>query len=189
MQTVCDPKNTDPINSFSLVSYIPGELGEFLDGLRRELVCGCTAQSHVTVLPPRPLSVETKTAEAEIASKIIEFTPFEIELPRLRIFEETSVIFADVGLGRDRLLELHDVFNRDELGCDEPFDYYPHVTLAQGISPEQVGEIFEAASRRFQDVRERTFVVDHLTFVQNTVGNCWMDLSDWSLRGAAEIRR
>ena len=38
----CDPPGTDRINSFSLVSYLPGQLGEFLTALRRELIADCS---------------------------------------------------------------------------------------------------------------------------------------------------
>ena len=55
--------SSDRINSFSLVSYIPGPLGEFITNLRQDLVSGCVAQSHVTVLPPRPIEVPIEEAE------------------------------------------------------------------------------------------------------------------------------
>ena len=45
------PALGDRINSYAVVSYIPGALGEFITRLREELVKGCVAQSHVTILP------------------------------------------------------------------------------------------------------------------------------------------
>jgi hypothetical protein len=68
---LCDPSSMDRINMFALVSYVPGRLGEFLDRLREELVTGCKAHSHVTLLPPRPLSISTERA-ATVARSLIE---------------------------------------------------------------------------------------------------------------------
>src|SRR5262245_59658918 len=111
---LCDPNgDEDPINSFALVSYIPGRLGEFLDRLRQELVPGCVAHAHVTFLPPRPLAVDPQLAEEEIRIKVTASPPFYVEIPRIRIFEATNVVFADIGSGRSELFELHDTLNQE----------------------------------------------------------------------------
>jgi hypothetical protein len=46
------------LNVFALVIYIGDPLGRFLDDLRRELSPQCNPHAHVSVLPPRPLSVD-----------------------------------------------------------------------------------------------------------------------------------
>ena len=185
----CGPNVADRINSFSLVSYIPGRLGEFLDRLRQELVPGCIAHAHVTVLPPRPLLIDPQIAAEEIRARVAEFAPFEVGIPRIRIFEETSVVFAEVGQGKAELHEMHDALNRDGLFFQEPFSYHPHITLAQGVPPEQVAEIYEIATRRWRESSPgNSFVVESLTFVQNTVGNRWLDLNECELRGAPELQ-
>jgi 2'-5' RNA ligase len=186
---LCDPNgDEDPINSFALVSYIPGRLGEFLDRLRQELVPGCIAHAHVTVLPPRPLAVDPQLAEEEIRVKVTASAPFYVEIPRIRIFEATNVVFADIGSGRSELFELHDALNRGSLAFDEPYSYHPHITLAQNIPADAVPETFEHACRRwYESAPARGFAVEALTFVQNTIGNLWLDLSECELRGAAEL--
>lgn len=184
----CDPPGTDRINSFSLVSYIPGRLGEFLTGLRQELVAGCVAQSHVTVLPPRPLFLEPRAAEEELRERVAAFAPVRIGIPRLRCFEQTAVVFADVGEGRDDLRYMHDALNTGPFFFEEPFSYHPHVTLAQGITPEQLPELYAFALRRWAEAALSTsFVIDTLTFVQNTVENRWIDLAECALRGEAAV--
>jgi 2'-5' RNA ligase len=184
----CDPQQTDRINSFSLVSYIPGGLGDFITRLRQELVAGCVAQSHVTVLPPRPLFIDARAAEEELRERVAAFAPVRIEIPRLRMFEQTSVVFADIGVGRDALLEMHDALNTGPFYFEEPFPYHPHITLAQGIPPEQLQQFFDEASRRWaEELPETSFIVDTLTFVQNTVGNRWIDLAECALRGEAAV--
>lgn len=185
---VCDPPATDRINSFSLVSYIPGRLGEFITGLRQELVAGCIAQSHVTLLPPRPLSIAPHLAEEELRERVAAFAPVRIVLNGVRMFEQTSVVYVDIGAGRDDLIEMHAAFNTGSFGFEEPFPYHPHITLAQGFPPERLHEFFEQASRRWmQESFEKSFLVDTLVFVQNTVENRWVDLAECALRGEAAV--
>jgi 2'-5' RNA ligase len=184
----CDPPGTDRINSFSLVSYIPGRLGEFLTSLRQELVAGCVAQSHVTVLPPRPLFVEPRAAVDELRERVAAFAPFRIGIARIRVFEQTAVVFADISEGRNELLHMHNALNTGKFYFEEPFNYHPHVTLAQGITPEQLPELYETAVRRWKEASPATsFPIDTLTFVQNTVENRWIDLAECELRGEAAV--
>jgi 2'-5' RNA ligase len=185
---VCDPPATDRINSFSLVSYIPGRLGEFITRLRQELVAGCIAQSHVTLLPPRPLSIDPHLAEEELRERVAAFAPLRIVTNGLKMFEQTSVVYVDIGEGRDDLIEMHAAFNTGSFYFDEPFPYHPHITLAQGFPSEQLHEFFEEASRRWaQESLEKSFLVDTLVFVQNTVENRWIDLAECALRGEAAV--
>jgi 2'-5' RNA ligase len=184
----CDPPGTDRINSFSLVSYIPGRLGEFLTRLRQELIAGCVAQSHVTILPPRPLFIELQAAEDELRERVAAFAPVRIGLPRIRVFEQTAVVFADIREGRNELLHMHNALNTGAFYFDEPFSYHPHVTLAQGMSPEQLPELYETALRRWKEAAPATsFTIESLTFVQNTVENRWIDLAECALRGEAAV--
>jgi 2'-5' RNA ligase len=179
---------SDRINSFSLVSYVPGELGQFLTELRQQLVQGCIAQSHVTVLPPRPLWVPTADAEDTLRRRIEPFPPFRLEIAELSVFEQTSVVFADIGAGRDELLELHTALNDGPLHFDEPYPYHPHITLAQGFPPEQLRELYARAQNHWREsTLDRSFQVDSLTFVQNTLSNRWLDLAECQLRGAVAV--
>src|SRR3954449_9213128 len=57
---------------FALVSYIPGRLAEFLDRLRCELSPGCRLRAHVTILPPRPVDLNTHETVRQIATEGLE---------------------------------------------------------------------------------------------------------------------
>lgn len=184
----CDPASTDRINSFSLVSYLPGKLGDFVTGLRQELVSGCVAQSHVTILPPRPLLIDPQIAEERIQQRVAGFAPVVVGICELRVFEQSQVVFADLDVGRAELLEMHEALNRDEFAFNEAFPYHPHITLAQGIPPERLKEVFEIASRRWKESPASSFSVDTLTFVQNTAANRWIDLVECELRGEPALR-
>ena len=183
----CDPRASDRINSFSLVGYVPGRLGEFLDNLRRNLVEGCVAQSHVTLLPPRPLAIPPREAEEQIRESAGAFAPIEITLTGVSVFKQTSVVILDVERGRNELIEMHAALNTGGLWMREPFDYHPHITLAQSFPPELLEKKKALADHIWCEAPSRSFVIESLTFVQNTLENRWVDLAECALRGEAAV--
>jgi 2'-5' RNA ligase len=173
-----------------VVSYIPGAVGEFITRLREELVQGCVAQSHVTILPPRALFAPQEQLENALAELSAEYPPFLINMPRLDVFRQTSVVFIEIGAGYEQLIQMHNAFSRGAFAAEEPFDYHPHITLAQGMEPEDVDAMFELASRRWNEsAPAHSVLIEDLTFVQNTVQNRWVDLVECELRGAIAVGR
>ena len=184
----CDPEMADRINSYALVSYIPGRLGEFITNLRQDLVAGCVAQSHVSILPPRPLQVPQEMAADEIRAGLGNFGSFELEMPRIDMFKQTSVVFLDIGLGRNELLQMHEAMNKGSLYFQEPFEYHPHITLAQGMSPEELNDIYDRAVTIWKkSAPPARVVIENATFVQNTLQNVWVNLEECELRGLAAL--
>jgi 2'-5' RNA ligase len=167
------------INSFALISYMPEPLAGFLDSLRCELVPRCEAKSHVTVLPPRPLATGApETAWNDLNASLNGFPPFRVELTTIEVFEGTNVIYLSVGAGFRELEKMHAALNRGPLEFAEPFQYHPHVTLAQQLSADQVGAAVALARRRWREFPySHSFTVERLTFVQNTIDNQWADLA------------
>jgi 2'-5' RNA ligase len=175
------------LNVFALVIYIPDPLGRFLDDLRRELVPGCNPHAHVSVLPPRPLAVDWQVASEQVKACADNWAPFDIVLERIRIFPVTNVIYVELGAGAAEMFRIHEAMNSQALEFDEPFAYHPHITVAQEIPTGEVA----AVNRRAQELWDgysgpRSFRADHTTFVQNTLGNCWIDLAEFSL-GAVTV--
>jgi 2'-5' RNA ligase len=176
------------INSYALVSYVPGPLGSFLDHLRQELVPSCMAQSHVTILPPRELSADLDDVSRQLAADLQDFCKFSVEIADVRVFASTSVVYLGLGEGREEIIRMHRALNRSLLRAAENHEFMPHITLAQDLTPEQVPQIAELAKRRWSEFSNpRRFEVDCLTFVQNTVSNCWMDLQRYPLPDMALI--
>jgi 2'-5' RNA ligase len=172
----------DRLNVFALVIYIPGPLGAFLDDLRRELVPHYNPHAHVSVLPPRPLSVAWQTASAQVRASSAFWPPFEVELTDLDIFRQTDVIYLEVGAGAGQLRRMHEELNTAALAFVDPFPYHPHITLAQEVPHERVAEVFDLARRRWEEFRgERSFRAERAVFVQNTTCNVWLDLADFPL--------
>jgi hypothetical protein len=180
----CWPGPADRINSFALVSYIPGVLGTFLDDLRRELVTDCIAKAHVSVLPPRLITSE-EAAEAFIHATLADVPAFVLEMNDIQVFESTSVIYLGLGEGRNELRRLHDLLNTGPLKFDEPFQYSPHLTLAQGFPMHEMDALADCARRRWAEYKgPQSYLLDQLIFVQNTTRNSWVDLRQFTLAGA-----
>jgi 2'-5' RNA ligase len=171
------------INSFALISYLPEPLAGFLDSLRCELVPRCQAKSHVTVLPPRPLAKGlAETAWSDLNDSLNGFPPFRVELASIEVFEDTNVIYLSIGAGYRELVQMHAALNRGPLQFAEPYQYHPHVTLAQQLTPDEVDAAAALARRRWREFPySHSFTVDRLTFVQNTVDNRWADLAGRAL--------
>src|ERR1035437_1720579 len=171
------------INSFALISYLPEPLAGFLDSLRCELVPRCQAKSHVTVLPPRPLAKGlAKTAWGDLNDPLNGFPPFRVELASIEVFEDTNVIYLSIGAGYRELVQMHAALNRGPLQFAEPYQYHPHVTLAQQLTLDEVDAAAALARRRWREFPySHSFTVDRLTFVQNTVDNRWADLAGRAL--------
>lgn len=168
----------NPINCYALVSYIPGELGLFLNDLRRELVPGCSFRSHVTLLPPRGLSISPSDAWHAIRATCARHQPFRVDLLDIEVFPGTQVVYAALGEGFAQLDSIHREFMAGPLHFDEPFVYHPHVTLAQSFPTENFEQIADLARRRWREFRgAKNFLVENLAFVQNTDTNEWRDLN------------
>jgi 2'-5' RNA ligase len=179
------PNGADRVNSFAVVTYIPGRLGSFLDQLRRELEPATLApRAHVTVVPPRPLLPGVSPADAWgfLDKSAASFRPIEIRAAHVEVFPVTNVVYIGLSAGSPELIQMHDELNRGELQAVECFRFHPHITLAQGLTPEQAMEIAAHAQRRWNDFDgARGFLADTFTFVQNTVHNRWLDLAEFTL--------
>ena len=172
----------DGINSFALVSYIADPLAGFLDQLRKDLESESRSKAHVTILPPRPLACSLEQAWRELDAGLHDFQPFHIELGAVEVFPVTNVIYLSMARGGLELRRLHDKLTSGCLAFEEPFPYHPHVTLAQELEPGAVAAVAGLAAARWREFAQgRAFIVNHLTFVQNTLGNRWTDLHGFRL--------
>lgn len=170
-------------NSYALVTYIPGRLGEFLSRLRNELVPGCNLASHVTFLPPRHLETDRVNSWNAISAVCERWRSFSIELTAVEMFEGTNVTYLAIGEGRVLVDELHRRLNQGPLHFSEPFAFHPHITLAQGVTAADVAGVRETAIRRWREYSgERSFLVDEVTFVHNVAGTEWIDLNELTFK-------
>lgn len=164
---------------FALVSYIPDPLARFLDDLRMQLTPGYAPRAHVTILPPRPVHEDLKTAIAQITEESRNFPPFHVELGSIEIFGGSNVVYAEIERGAARLREFHDRLNHGPLDFNENFPYHPHITLAQNVSAEESTRLVQIAREKWAAWRgPRGFAVGTLSFVQHVAPSIWTDVAE-----------
>ena len=179
--------------SCSVVAYLPGQLGEFVNSLRARLNPRFAHWlSHITILPPRPLSPNADAVVAEMREKCQFVEPFEVKLSEVQTFwPVTGVVYLSVSLGSERLVELHDLLNQGPLGRVEPFPYVPHITLAQELDEAETRAVLHEASAAWaRYAGPTTFRVESLPLVRQLEDLSWVDLVPVSLGSALKpVRR
>lgn len=174
---------------YALVGYIPEPLGAFLNQLRRELVPGCQLLSHVTLLPPRLLTSPEPDIVQDLSEALSQLPALELEAGGVEMFPVTDVVYLDIKTGRRQLTDIHRHLNRGLLAFDEPFEYHPHVTLAQQMDPEAVAGVMERAAAAWNGWKgARRFAVEKLTFVRNVDPQSWTTVSEHPLQPASLLR-
>ncbi len=170
------------LNVFALVIYVPDPLGRFLDDLRLQLTPDCNPHAHVSVLPPRPIAEDWLKARERVRSLTEAWTPFEITLGEISVFPITNVVYLELNTGAPEMHRLHAAMNSGLLEFDEPFTYHPHLTLAQEIAAPEVDRVVRRAREIWAGFEgPRSFRAERATFVQNTLGSCWVDLAEYLL--------
>lgn len=177
------------INQYAVVAYIDGKLGEFLYRLRQEIVPDCKLRSHISILPPRPITGDEHTAAEFVRNSSRHEPAFEVALTKIQVFGTTNVIYIEIGRGKADLHRMHGKFNDGALRYLEPFDFHPHITLAQQISESEHEGARQLCEARWAEYAgPRAFAVETLTFVQNTTNCGWIDLAEAHLEMAGTRR-
>ena len=170
--------------SCSVVAYLPGPLGEFVNGLRARLNPRFARWlSHITILPPRPLCPNADEVVSEMQEKCQLVEPFEARLSEVQTFWPVKgVVYLSVSLGSDRLVELHQLLNCGPLGGVEPFPYVPHITLAQELDEAETRVVLHEASQAWDCYAgPPTFRVESLSLVRQREDQSWVDLAPVAL--------
>jgi 2'-5' RNA ligase len=127
-------------------------------------------------------------AREQVRALAASWKPFDITLDGIGIFPVTNVIYIELGQGAAEMHRLHAAMNADALQFDEPFEYHPHITLAQEMPGDQVTTLQARARELWNGFPgPKTFRADRAAFVQNTLGNCWIDLAEYSLGASGDL--
>lgn len=165
---------------FSLVAYLPGKLGEFVDELRRRLnPAFATSVAHVTILPPRPLRSTVGEILTEIRQRCAQWEPFEAAIEGVATFwPANGVVYLAVSAGSEHLVRLHETLNSKAAGQVEVYTYVPHVTIAQELDEAATQAVLAESSRAWSQFEGgSSFWIESLFFVQLGPENRWIDLA------------
>jgi 2'-5' RNA ligase len=165
---------------YALVAYIRSDVGEFVDGLRRELHPEhAHLPTHVTILPPRPLHGSEEEAVAMLRQVSSPVAPFQVELGDVESFlPVTPTVFIRVAHSGYRMRELHDLLNQGPLCYNEPLPYMPHVTVAKLDTAERAAEVLSSSKQLWEHFPgPHRVCIERLTFVRGC-GHQWIDLAE-----------
>ena len=88
------------------------DLGDFITRLRQDLVDTCVARSHVSHSSAAPVKHRcTEIAADQIRTGLAPVLILRTRHAAIGVFEQTSVIFCEIGIGREELFELHKAMN------------------------------------------------------------------------------
>ena len=178
------------VPQYALVTYVRNELGEFVEGLRRELhPAHAHLPTHLTVLPPRPLQDGSEEdAIAMLRELSARVAPFHVDLDKVESFLPTTpTVFIRVSWAGYRIRELHDLLNRAPLEYQEPLPYMPHVTVAKLDDNERAAEVLRTSRVRWENFRgPHRIEVQRLSFVRGSA-HTWADLAEITLSGTGPV--
>jgi 2'-5' RNA ligase len=165
---------------YALVAYVKSPVGEFVENLRRELHPDLPhLGAHLTILPPRPLRGTETVALQELERICGQADPFEVALGNVETFiPVTPTVYIKVTHAAERMCELHDRLNTENLAFAEEWPYLPHLTIVLMATENLAQDALAIARKRWtQFVGSRRVLVDHLTFVREDLQNRWVDLA------------
>lgn len=165
---------------YALVGYVKGPTGEFVENLRRELHPELPhLVAHLSLLPPRVLHGNERSALQYLERICGEAEPFEVALGDVETFTPvTPTVYIRVTQGASRMSELHDQLNTQALECREEWPYIPHLTIAKMAAGEPVQNAFQVARQRWASYAgNRRILLERLSFVREDGQNCWLDLA------------
>jgi 2'-5' RNA ligase len=168
-----------PSPRYALVTYLRNPIGGFVENLRQELHPTTEHMAaHLTILPPRELTVTEEEAVEFLEEACSRVIPFTVELGDVETFLPTTpTVFIQVKRTAYRMRELHDQLCCRGLGCTEIWPYIPHLTILKSDSDAEARAAYEIASKRWADFTGRRDVpVEKLMFVKE-VGGRWQDVA------------
>ena len=168
---------------YALVAYVRSELGEFVEGLRRELhPAHAHLPTHLTVLPPRPLQGPEADAVSMLQGLSAEVAPFQVELGEVASFLPTTpTVFIRLSRAGYKMRELHDLLNRTPLAYEESLPYMPHVTVAKLDDNQRAAEVLRTSKERWEHYGgSHCIEVERLTFVRGSA-HAWTDVAEVTL--------
>jgi len=169
---------------YGVVAYVTDPVGQFVEGLRRELRPSLPrSEAHLTILPPRLLHVSEAEALAALRPVCEQVRPFHVVLGEVTTFlPGTPTVFVGVNEGADLMGQLHRTLNTGALASKESWPYVPHLTIVRMETPEEALAVVPEARSRWQGYEgTRRVQVTELAFVREQEDLTWVDLGRFAL--------
>jgi hypothetical protein len=134
--------------------------------MRQLLSVEAGSQPHITILPPRPLTMPVEEAKQKLTSIFARWHAFYVELCGIEVFPGTNVLYLEVSEGGDMLSRLHAELNAGDFAHEELFQFHPHVTVGGPVPQEELGAIRRNAVDVWEShLRPCRFKIQEIAFV------------------------
>jgi 2'-5' RNA ligase len=142
-------------------------------------------RAHITLLPPRRLQTAEGAALEFLEEVCRPLAAIHVSLANVETFLPVSpTVYLAVENGARHLRYLHGVINAGPLLGTEPWEYIPHVTLANLPNPGSTRSARELVAARWAAYQQaRDFMVEELAFVREEEADRWVDLGRQLLGG------
>ena len=139
--------------------------------------------THITLMPPHEIDDEQlPEIQKHLAAAAAAGSPFRVHLRGTGTFRPVSpVVFVVVVDGIAACEQLAFAIRRGPLATDLKFPYHPHVTVAHGVSDEQLDHAFRTLSSF-----ECAFDVDRFSLYVHAPADGWVPTCDFPLTAGAE---
>jgi len=134
---------------------------------------------HVTLMPPTPVDPDVEEELREHLAKVAGVTsPFRMTLRGTGTFRPISpVVFVALAEGIASCEQLERAVRSGPVQRDLQFPYHPHITVAHGVSEENLDRAFrELASY------ECSFEVAGFDLYEHGADQVWRSVLAWSFR-------
>lgn len=167
---------------YGIVAFPSKEIQDFANSYRMRY------DSHYSQLPPHiTIRAEVSTDEANlkiVADKLFEATknakPFNISIPKVGTFKPiNNVIYLKVNAD-EALYDLNKALHAEEFGGVAEYQYVPHITLAQGITADELDDIYGQLRMTKIDFSE---TIDRIHLLYQLENGSWTVFETYRLQG------
>lgn len=165
----------------ALVAYVPDPLAGSLYRLRSMLPGDYHPEPHITLLPPRPLSVDLSAACSTLESVLEHQPAFQVELSTVQQFAATNTLYFAVDAGSPELHALHASLNDGDLHHQEVFEFSPHVTIGGPVESASLTHLQLVLKTAWQKAGSNPrFLLDEVVCLHHPEGAQWQRV--WTKR-------
>ncbi|MGM7700967.1 YjcG family protein [Pseudalkalibacillus sp. Hm43] len=134
---------------------------------------------HYALIAPHltlkdPFDVEDEDELKEMARQIHEISdniqPFQLNVYKVGSFHPVNNVIYFKVKEEERLTKLHEELHKDELYSERPYNFVPHITLAQKLSDEEHHDVLE--SLKMMDI-DHTEQVDRFQLLYQLENGSW----------------
>ncbi len=168
--------------NYGIVAFPSKELQDFANAYRKRY------DSHYAQLPPHiTLRATTESSDItlqELADQVAEVTkemkPIDLHIGKVSTFSPVNnVIYLKVD-PTEQLTALHNTFYDEPFGGKAPYQFVPHITLAQGLSSSEHDDIF--GQLRMSNI-EFTETIHRIHLLYQLENGSWSVYETYRLRG------